>query len=285
MNRNNTRILLTTLWLLLILNFFSLESFYYNYSWKELFNKWLYIDSSTSFEKAWNIQWTYNKANSLYKNSKYNEAIKEYLSILWKEEININFLINNNIANSYYRLWEIEEDKIKSWEEAVEYYNKALDIKYNDETKENLEFVLNKIKEEKEKKENKDEEKKDNKKSEESNQEDWEKWEEKNENKENKTDSWSTSEDDKKEEEKKWEWEEKKWTEKSEGEGNENKISEEQEDALKQYEKALKQAEQENQDWFNKVYQENSNNTPFDIFNDPFFNNDLLDNKSWEKDW
>jgi len=44
---------------------------------------------------------------------------------------------------------------------------------------------------------------------------------------------------------------------------------------LKQYEEALKQEQKNNANSFNKVYKEN--NDPFDnFFNDPFFNNDLL---------
>ena len=52
------------------------------------------------------------------------------------------------------------------------------------------------------------------------------------------------------------------------------------------YEEALKQEQERNTGNFNKVYKENNSNDPFDdIFNDPFFNNNLLNWNSWKKDW
>lgn len=287
--------------LFLILNIFSLKSFYYNLSWDKLYKKWLYIDSANTFEKADNIDWIYNKANSLYKKNKYKEGIEEYLTIISEDKTTINYSINHNIWNSYYRIWELDNNKLDYWDKSVEYYNKALDIRYDDETKDNLDFVLKKIQEEKEKNNEEEEEKKEQQwdKSEESKEDEWKKWEE---NKKEETGSWSKSEENKKWEEwKEWDksWDDKSW-EKSESEKKEewewgtdnieegewekieeNKISESQETALKQYEQALKQAEQENQDWFNKVYEWNSNNDPFERL----FNNSLLNDNSWEKDW
>jgi len=56
--------------------------------------------------------------------------------------------------------------------------------------------------------------------------------------------------------------------------------------SLKQYEKALNDEQKNNADSFNKVYKENNKNDIFDnFFNDPFFNNDLLNNTNKEKDW
>jgi hypothetical protein len=55
---------------------------------------------------------------------------------------------------------------------------------------------------------------------------------------------------------------------------------------LLQYQEALKQEQKNNSNSFNKVYKENNNsNDPFGVFNDPFFDNDLLNWDSKEKDW
>jgi len=317
------KIIFIVLWFF-ILNIFSIDAFYNNYSWKELYNKKEYSKSIDYFKKAWNKEWYYNIANSFYKEKKYKEAIKEYMSILWEEKNEINFDINHNIANSFYRIWGLEKDntkKIKNWEESVKYYSNALNIKYDEQTKKNLEFVLNKIKQEKKKKEdkknqekkwdNKDESDKTNKWESEKKQDSksWKEskeWESKQDSKwgsweESDNKNWKGEESSKKQNwEKSWEenkdwntwknkesqwWENKEWQWWKKQEES-NDLTSQQEQALKQYEESLKQEQNDNADSFNKVYKENTSNDPFaNFFNDPFFNNNLLNWGSNEKDW
>jgi len=270
----------------ILINIFSLNAFYNNFIWKNLYNNQSYNDSIKYFNKSWNIQWIYNVANSLYKQKKYKEAIKEYKSIFWTKDKNILFAINHNIGNIFYKFWELEKkqnQKIKNWEESVKYYWYALNIKYNEETKKNLEFVLSKIKKEKKKKN----EEKNKKKTKKESDKQWEK-------QENKSDKQSTN--NKKNDKKQWKQSKvgdkqgKSWqkNEKSAQKWQiwKNKLSSSQEQALKKYEEALKKEQEKNQSNFNKVYRENNSNDPFsNFFNDPFFNNDLLNNWSWKKDW
>jgi tetratricopeptide (TPR) repeat protein len=165
------KIIFIILWFF-ILNIFSINAFYNTYIWNNLYSKNEYNDSIKYFKNAWNKEWYYNIANIYYKEKKYNEAIKEYRSILWDEKNKINFNINHNIANSFYKIWEIETDntkKIKNWEESIKYYTDALNIKYDEETKKNLEFVLNKIKEIKKNNKENNKENQENKKNNESN--------------------------------------------------------------------------------------------------------------------
>ena len=298
----------------LFLNFFSIKNFSFNVYWNNLFEKKWYIDAEKNFSKSKNIFWAYNKANSLYKQWKFSNAAKEYFSILSEDKNEMNFNLNHNIWNSYYRIWEKSEkteEKKAYREKSVEYYEKALDVKYNEETKKNLEFVLNKIKklwEDKNKKEeNKDKknqnnsknsdskngkkswekEKKWDKEGQKNNQESWKKnwtW---NKSKDTKSKDW-----DKKNGEKGKKWSDWKPWEKSKNQNwqswkEDSWISKEQEEALKQYEKSLKNTQKQANKYFNKVYQENNSNDPFDSFfqNDPFFNN--WDLKWWKekKDW
>lgn len=264
--------------LLIILNIFTIKNFYFNVYWDNLFKEKIYDEAINNFKNSDNIFWSYNEWNALYKQKKYIEAIKKYLSILSVEKNKLNFNLNHNLWNSYYRFWEIEKDnnkKIKYWQEAVKYYKQALEIKYDEQTKQNLDFVLDKIKEEQKKQEEQEKKDKNNKSK---------TWSEKNS--ENNTWSWSKD--------KTWTWSknEKDWDKsKSWKENNiwksdkQWQITKEQEDAMKKYTDALKQAQKDNLNWFNKVYQDNNNN-PFDeIFNDPFFDNSLLNNKSSKKDW
>jgi len=321
-------ILFIILWLLII-NLYSTKSFYENYLWENLYDVKAYSWSILKFEKSWNIDWVYYKANSLYKQKKYGEGIKEYKSILSAKNNELNFRLNHNIWNSFYRIWQSNKDteiKIKNWQESVNFYTDALNIKYDEKTKQNLEFVLKKIKETKSKEQNKDsKENKDKSKnsSSQNNQENtwsWvsqknsssETWSWKTDNKSNQEKTWSWTnqknslskfwswntdktswqKDDENKLNKSWSWVSKKdnssktWSWTSQKNSWEDKLSEEQNKALKQYEKALSEEQKNNADSFNKVYKENKTNDAFDnFFNDPFFNNDLLNNTNEKKDW
>lgn len=304
----------------IFLNIFSLKSFYLNALWNEMYNAWdEFEEAEKNFSLANNIEWEYNKWNILYKQKKYTEAIKKYLSLENNNKSEINFRINHNIWNTYYRISEGEKgskQKLYYLNKTIEHYKKALDIRYDEETKQNLDFVLKKIKDEETKQKdekNKEEQKKqqeqnkkdENKKQDEQNKNwDWKKGEEKNGNnwkentdkkEANNSQSWSESktppaspnqsketngENSKKKWGKNWKKDENKKQEQWQ------QLNKNQEEALKSYEEALKQAQKQNSDWFNKVYQDNNPNDPFQqMFNDPFFNNSLLNQDDWKKDW
>lgn len=296
MNKKN--ILTFLILIIFLLNIFALKAFSFNAFWDYFYHKNDYENALKYFNNAWNKQWIYNKANVLYKQRKYKESIKEYMSLLSIGSTIYDFRLNHNIANNFYRLWEAEKDidkKIKTWEKSVEYYRNALNITYDDQAKKNLEFVLKKIEEAKNKKE------KENNKEQKSNN-DQEK--DKNNQKNNKQDSdkkdKQNSKDTKQSGEKnQWETKEE-WEKKGQESGeqktskeqkweSESNLSQDQTKALQQYEEALKQEQKNNSDGFNKVYRESNNSDPFDnfdtIMNDPFFNNDLLNWWKSEKDW
>ena len=96
----------------------------------------------------------YNLGNSLYKDGKYKEAIDIYSKIVTKDkELESKKL--HNIGNSYVNS--------KMLEKAKEFYEKALKLKQDKQTQENLDMVNKELekKKEKDKKDNKD--KKENK--------------------------------------------------------------------------------------------------------------------------
>jgi len=306
------KIFIFILVLFLLLNSFSIYAFYNNFIWNTFYKKENFSEAIKYFSNSHNIYWEYNKANSLYKEKKYKDAVKIYKSILTKQKNEINFRLNHNVWNWFYRIWEEEKDsikKIKFWKEAIKYYLKALEIKFDEETNKNLEFVQNKIKQENKKQEDKKQEdkkqedkKQEDKKQENKKQEDKKGWK-KGENKEDweKNKDWKegkTWKENKEWDNKAWkEWETKKawkenknWDNKTwkEGKSWEDKLSKQQEDILQAYEQKLKKDQEQNAWNFNKVYQEQTN--PFDNFdsffeNDPFFNNNLLNRWSEERDW
>lgn len=250
----------------LLLNIIFLKDFFYNSYSNYLFSNKDFSWAINNFSKTWNIYWTYNLANSLYKQKKYQEWVKEYLSILWDEKTEFNFRINHNLWNSYYKLWEqkSDEEKVKFFEKSVSHYRKALDIKYNEETKNNLDFVLDKIKKLQEKSKQEQQKQEEQKST-------WS-WSENSENK-----SWSWSENSSPKSQK----QDDKW---------ESSLTKEQLQQIEDYSKSLKEQEKNSSAWFNKVYkwgQNDQNISDFEALFDknPFFNNSPLEWWKEEKDW
>jgi len=239
------------LWFLLI-NIFSINSYYNNLEWNKLYKNKDFSWALEFFEKEKNYIWLYN---------------------LW----NIN-----------YRLWEQSlplqgedlEGAIKYWEKSVDFYKNSLKLKYNKNTEYNYNFVLYKLKKlkKKQEEEKKREEQKNNK--------------DKKSDKKDKTAGqqgssapWR-SEWEKKQNWKKWK-EIKGWTQ---GSPLQDKLTDFQKKQIKAYEEKLKQDQKKNAWNFWKVYQENNRNDIFDNFNsffenDPFFDNSALNNKDEKKDW
>lgn len=144
------KIILWILFLILILisNFWYIKSFYFNSLWEYYFDKNDLEKSKNNFEKAWTESAIYNLWNLNYKSHNYNLAIKNYESILNTTSKSLLFKVNHNLWNSYFRMWEIDsENSLDYFNTSASFYNDALKIYFNEETKNNFEFVLEKIKE------------------------------------------------------------------------------------------------------------------------------------------
>ena len=124
---------------------------------KEAYANKEYDKASNAFSKLQKTpQSQYNHANSLYKQKKYESAIKAYESIEAKDR-HLNFNRQYNTGNAYAKLNQLEK--------AIESYEKALKIKDDKEAKENLETVKKALKQQK-----KSQDKKENDKEKESDQ-------------------------------------------------------------------------------------------------------------------
>jgi hypothetical protein len=266
--------------------------------------------------------WTYNKANAYYKLWDYEKAKQIYLSIYWNWYNNLDYKLNHNLWNTFYRLWEKENNilkKIQLWEKAIKYYKTAIKIwekiKVNkndlNETKANLQFVLNKLKNLQKNKNQKQQsnnqwqnKKNQQKKQQESNNSKWnnqqnnnKSWENKNSqqnnnwtNKTNKNKQWKESNQKNWKAEQKWQtnnnqgrnqsskqWQNNKqsnnqWTLNNNQQNQTSKWQKNIERALQQYEKMLEQKQKQNMQNYGKVYQPKWQ-SPFD---NPFFQ-DIID--------
>lgn len=286
-------IIIGILVILIWYNINSIFSFYENYLWIQSFNNNNFKNALTGFDNAlWFEIWDnqskkilFNKANSLYKLWDFEKAKDIFKSL---KDINNDFFINHNLWNSYFKIWEKNQDeskKLKSWNDALIAYENALSVKYDDETKKNYDFVKEKIKNinEKNEKEN----------------------EEKNQQKDKQTWSWNAKQEqdlqnqEKKDLEQDWwegeaeeftkneEW--KEWSQWPEKQENKSSFSEQEQKEIQDYTKGLKQIQKDNQKYFNRSNNYNKWNDPNDIFwnlfNDPFFNNNPFEQESNEKDW
>lgn len=99
---------------------------YENKNYNEAINKFENIDSSN--------ERNYNLANSYYKQKNYSKAIELYKQIK-SDELNFNFSVLHNLANAY--------TLNSNYDEAIKSYEKALKLKNDKKTKENLELVKN----------------------------------------------------------------------------------------------------------------------------------------------
>ncbi len=176
---------------------------------KNFYEKEEFKNSAKEFEKvAKTPEAKYNYANSLYKAKEYEKALKTYQDIVTSNQ-ELEYKKLHNLGNSYVKLNDLENAK--------KMYEKALEIKADEQTSQNLETIqniLNKKKENKQEnkennskqnKEQKNQDNKDNKKEENSqkiqNQEEKEKQENReNNSKQNKEQKNQDNKDNKKEE-------------------------------------------------------------------------------------
>lgn len=297
-------ILYVFIWFLLI-NWFFIIDFIYNILWNKSFSEQEYKQSKNYYINIDNEFWKYNVLNSDYKLEKYTKLEKWYNELIdCKIDKGLCFKSSFNLANTYFRLWEKEnnlEKRLELWKNSIDLYSDVLDIKYDEETEKNLYFITNKLKKlkkeiekntEKEKKQDSDNSQKwDNSEKDNKEQDSSDKWEENKEN--NWKQEWKEQENKK--------WEEKDWdkssSESSSSDGKEQEQGQEQnwwsEGELSDYEKAYLEKRQEALDesqkdlWteYNKQYNENNFDSLEDfLFNDQFFDNRLMNEKD-KKDW
>lgn len=315
MNKKKNIFWLSFAVVLILVNFLDLWYFINTFVGKISYDKWDYKGAIDWFLSIPNEVWYYNASNAYYKNEEYEKAVENYEWILWVKNKNLLFETYHNLWNSFYRIWEQkEEEKLEYFLNSVLNYEKALEIRYDEETEANRDFVLSKIKELEQEQNNNSET------SSERQEADWDtsKWQEEEWDNNSETSSkqqeadWDTSE---------WQegnleqqsWSSQNWEQQAlnENQNNENwekwqssdiegtekgneenfKLSEEDKKALEEYSKALQENQNAYSDWFNKVYQEENNDFfenffNFDPFNfDSFFDNSLLDWDNNKKDW
>jgi len=266
--------ILIIIWILFIiflwLNYNNIKNFYYNFS--------------GVYKKADNLEWKYNLWKKLYEEKKYNELINSFSWVLSEDKSEINFRSYYLLWNSFYKNSEIKsENKINLLEKSIENYEKALLIKFDEQVQKNLEFVTEKLRIAKLEEEKKKQEEQ-NKLQNEIRQED-KQWQSNN----NKEENWQKTND-----KQEWKWQnesgqnvqqnDKKW---ETWKWQDEWLSEETKKILEQRVQELKNQQGDIWEFYNKVYKENID--PFnqfdEFFNNPFFDNSLLEKKDEKKDW
>lgn len=240
--------------------------------WNTFFHFWNFVLQNNVIKSLENIFWWdyyLQKWNIYYRYGDFKTAIEKYENYECKNDCEIK---NHNLWNSYYRLWEKEtnlEKKIFLYQKSIFYYKEALSIKFDEKTKFNHDFVLEKLKElEKQKEENKNQEK--NKNQEE------QKGEQKNgENEKNKENQSSFTQNEEQEQQAQSKQETidiskdvEKWS---------KKLNETERQMIEKYLEELKEEEKQNRSLNNKNQKEDI----FDILRWQFFEN--FDN--WWSDW
>jgi len=138
----------------------------------------------------------YDLGNALYKDGKYKEALDIYSKVVTDEDT-LEAKKLHNIGNSYVKLNNLEKAK--------EFYEKALKVKEDKETRENLDIVNKELKkQEKQEKQNQDKQNKKNQEQKENEQEKQDKNKQENQqNKKNQQDKEKQNQESKKEQQEK----------------------------------------------------------------------------------
>lgn len=242
-------------------------------------NNFIFLVSNYSlFLSNYNI----NKWNKFYRLWDFSWALDYYNKSL-------NNISLHNIWNVNYYLWEdlSDEEKINYYNKSLEAFSWALNIKFDDDTKFNYDYLVDLLK---------DLEDSQDEQNQEENQEQQDSWE--NSEEQESSNTWeeeqNSSQENEQNQEKSeqessnWEWEEDSdETEKSSSSNNNENNWEWEENSVtqmsnweyqqvKKYIESLEQQEWEYQDFFNKT---SDNTDPFESMFDSMFNN-------WgEKDW
>lgn len=202
------------------------------------------------------------KADFYYKLWEYKKALELYSQVDCKNLENC-FILYYNIWNTYYKLWDFEEEKLKKislWQSSLSFYSKALNLKDDLETKKNYDFVLEKLRELMKK----EEEKKEEEKKQENN-------EKKDENKTEENQEKLEKNDTKKQQEDKIQPKQDSIKINENSENASQELSKEEKDEIEKYIEQLKQEEKQNIN-LNKPKEEKS---VFDILEEEFFFQDF----------
>jgi len=252
--------------LFLILNKNSISNYYYNHT--------------LEYSKTTDLAWKYNSWTLYYLNKDYWNSVDSFSEVL---SDNRKDLVKNKelIFRTYYNLWNAfyKKGEIINLKKSIDFYTKAINIKTDEESVKNLEFVKEKLRELKYKQDKKKEKQNDSETS--------SKWQENKKLGENK--EWKNKKKWEKKEENKWEWKKgkknkEKWT--KQDSKSENKwLSKESRKALEEQIKKLNKEQSKIWEYYNKNYkQDNKNDILEDFFSRGWkFDNDLLN--EIEKDW
>lgn len=247
-------------------------------------------------------QMLYNKWVDLYKSWDYKKADFYFdMTKCWKDKEICSKKFYNK-WNTEYKLWEQSKDineKQVNWESSANSYNESLKYKFDDYTKQNLDFVLQKLnalkqKKDEEKKQQEEQKKKENsKKDNNSSQKEEQK-------QDSKTSSGSTQKEEQKKQEEKSQKQEQKWQKWEDSPqvvknqsmwlgwdaNNKQALSPDEAKQLEDYYQSLKNDEKQNQEFFNKKNNDKKEESPFDQFLSPFkfFDSDPFFDEQWQKD-
>lgn len=253
-----------------LINFVHIKSYYYNSLWDKSYMQDDLESASKYFLKANNNSWNYNLWNISYIKWNYDSAINYFSKISEYSSEELLYRTNHNLWNSYYRIGETDFDnELKHYQSSLYYYQKALNIRFDEETKANYDFVSDKIKNLEEK--DKEEQEQNNDENQEWTWNTTEKNEDTNSNESNKNQENSQNEDTNSINEKSNSWQKL--------DSQSPELTNEQINAIEEYKEMLKKEQDLNTEWYNKVYEWEN----IDIF-ESFFNNSLLEDDN-KKDW
>ena len=302
---------------LLIVNLPYILSYLHNYKWIHLFENKNYTGALWYFDNS--DIWIYNQANSFYKLGQYKKAISYYLAIKTSDP-KLNYYIQHNLGNAYYKLGETFENKnpqttifyrkkaIQAYQKALSYGEKIASKTDIDQTKSNLQYVLNKLKNlQKQQKSQKNPQpnkqqnqsnKQPNKQQNQSNQQTQnnsnqknsqnqnsqsnQNWKKNNQNSQSQNNK-STNSKNKSQQNKSSQNNNKSWKQNSSQNNSNNNQQQQLYEYLQQYSQQLQQQQKYYMRYYNQKYQPKDPFNMLDPFNDgPFFQEF---NQQQEKDW
>ena len=309
-NALGVRKTLIIIWIIawfLVINFFSIKAFYNNYQWNKFYENKNFSWAIDDFKKSNNYIWLYNIWNSNYRlweqekddNKKiafWEKSLKNYkdsmkINYTKGAEENYNF-VKKKLEELKKRIKQEQEKKKKEEEGKQNKNSPVIPFHKGDKDKKKWETSEQDWKKQDSKENSWD--KKDWKNSQKKDSKSWKQWKKSSEEEKwEKSKNWESKENKSWKNWKQWEkfdkksnsqqgalapWKEKQW----------DNLSKYQEQVLKQYEEQLKKQQKQSAWEFNKVYEEQ--NSPIDDFvnlfwNDPFFDNSLLNRRNEKKDW